>query len=130
MNASYNFTMQLLHIYRIHGNFRGMKFSLNGKQTGFSRLYFCGSQVHRGKVACCVLLQISNCCKIAIFHALNFRCISSDREICKIYISQKFPRVRYKPVSTSYSMWLTSQLANKKVVNACTHHKSVFFINR
>ena len=24
--------------YRIHGNFRGMKFSLNRKQTGFSRI--------------------------------------------------------------------------------------------
>ena len=62
--------------YRIRGNFRGMKYSLNRKQTGFSRLYFHGSQVHRGKVACHVLLQISNCCKLAIFHRLNFRCIS------------------------------------------------------
>ena len=54
---------------------RGMKFSLSGKQTGFSQLYFRGSQVHRGKVACYVLLQISNCCKIANFHGLNFCCI-------------------------------------------------------
>ena len=81
--------------YRIHGNFRGMKFSLNRKQTGFSRLYFCGSQVHRGKVACYVPLQISNCCKTAKFHRLNFRCISSDREIREIYIPRKFPRVRH-----------------------------------
>ena len=66
--------MQLL--YRIRGNFRGMKFSLNRKQTGFSRLYFRGSQVHRGKVACYVLLQISNSCKLANFHGLNFCCIS------------------------------------------------------
>ena len=62
--------------YRICGNFRGMKFSLNRKQTGFSLLYFHGSQVHRGKVACYVLLQISNCCKLAKFHGLNFHCIS------------------------------------------------------
>ena len=39
-------------------------------------IIFCGSQVHRGKVACYVLLQISNCCKLANFHGLNFRCIS------------------------------------------------------
>ena len=62
--------------YRIRGKFCGMKFSLNRKQTGFSQLYFRGSQVHRGKVACYVLLKISNCCKLANFHGLNFRCIS------------------------------------------------------
>ena len=62
--------------YRIRGNFRGMKFLLKRKQTGFLRLYFRRSQVHRGKVACYVLLQISNCCKLANFHGLNFRCIS------------------------------------------------------
>ena len=38
-------------IYRIRVNFRGMKISLSRKQTGFLRLYFRGSQVHRGKVA-------------------------------------------------------------------------------
>ena len=59
--------------YRIRGNFRGMK--LNRKQTGFLRLYFRRSQVHRGKVACYVPLQISNCCKLANFHGLNFCCI-------------------------------------------------------
>ena len=53
-----------------------MKFSLNRKQTGFSLLYFRWSQVHRGKVACYVLLQISNCCKLANIHGLNFCCIS------------------------------------------------------
>ena len=37
--------------YRIRRNFRGMKFSLNRKQTGFLQLYFRGSQVHHGKVA-------------------------------------------------------------------------------
>ena len=31
--------------YRIRGNFRGMKFSLYTKQTGFSRLYFRGSVI-------------------------------------------------------------------------------------
>ena len=41
-----------------------------------SRLYFHGSQVHRGKVAYYVLLLISNCCKLANFHGLNFCCIS------------------------------------------------------
>ena len=51
------------------------KFLLNRKQTGFSRLFFCGSQVHRGKVACYVPLQISNCCELANFHGLNFHCI-------------------------------------------------------
>ena len=62
--------------YRIRRNFRGMKFLLNRKQTEFLLLYFCGSQVHRGKVACYVLLQISNCCKLANFHGLKFRSIS------------------------------------------------------
>ena len=38
----------MYHICRI---FCGMKFSLNRKQTRFLRLYFRGSQVHRGKVA-------------------------------------------------------------------------------
>ena len=85
----------LYDVYCIRGNFRGMEFSLYRKQTGFSWLYFCGSQVHRGKVACYVLLQISNCCKIANFHGLNFHCISSDREIHKIYIPRKFLCVRY-----------------------------------
>ena len=61
--------------YRIRGNVCGMKFSLNRKQTGFSWLYFRGSQVHRGEVACYVLLQMSNCCKLANFHGLNFHCI-------------------------------------------------------
>ena len=31
--------------------FCGMNFSLSRKQTGFSRLYFCGSQVHLGEIA-------------------------------------------------------------------------------
>ena len=71
----YTYRLQV-GIYRIRGNFRGMKFSLNRKQAGFSRLYFRGSQIHCGKVACYVLLQISNCCKLANFHGLNFCCIS------------------------------------------------------
>ena len=33
----------LINIYRICGNFRGMKISLHRKQTGFLRLYFRGS---------------------------------------------------------------------------------------
>ena len=81
--------------YRVRGNFRGMKFSLNRKQTGFSLLYFRGSQVHHGKVACYVLLQISNCCKLANFHGLNFAVSVGDREIREIYIPRKFPRIRY-----------------------------------
>ena len=40
-----------MEMYRIHGKFHGMKFLLSRKQTGFLRLYFRGSQVHRGKVA-------------------------------------------------------------------------------
>ena len=36
--------------YRIRGNFCGMKFLLNRKQTGFLRLYFRRLQIHRGKV--------------------------------------------------------------------------------
>ena len=44
--------------------------------TGFSRLYFRGSQVHCRKVARYILLQISNCRKLANFHGLNIRCIS------------------------------------------------------
>ena len=63
-------------MYRIRGNFRGKKFLLNRKLTGFLRLYFPGSQVHHRKVACYVLFQISNCCKLANFHGLNFHCIS------------------------------------------------------
>ena len=31
--------------YRIRGNFRGMKFSLYSKQTGFSRFYFRGPHI-------------------------------------------------------------------------------------
>ena len=31
--------------YRIRGNFCGMKILLHRKQTGFSRLYFCGSLI-------------------------------------------------------------------------------------
>ena len=53
--------------YRIRGKFCGMKFSLNRMQIGFSQC---------GKVACYVLLQISNCRKLANFHGLNFHCIS------------------------------------------------------
>ena len=95
--------------YRIRGNFRGMKFLLNRKQTGFSRLYFCGLQVHCGKVACYVLLKISNCCKIAKFHGLNFRCISSDHEIREIYIPQKFLRVRHMIGSAKPTMFSHKQ---------------------
>ena len=43
--------LQILVVYRIRGNFCGMKFSLSRKQTGFSQLYFRGSQVHHGEVA-------------------------------------------------------------------------------
>ena len=58
--------LAIVFSYCICGNFRGMKFLLNRKQI---------SQVHCGKVACYVLLQIYNCCKLANFHGLNFRCI-------------------------------------------------------
>ena len=44
---------------------------------------------------CYVLLQISNCCKLANFHGLNFRWSIDDREIREIYIPWKFPRIRY-----------------------------------
>ena len=44
---------------------------------------------------CYVLLQISNCCKLANFHGLNFTVSISDQEIREIYIPQKFPRVWY-----------------------------------
>ena len=75
-SAEVSAVIYLLVKYRICGNFHDMKFSLNRKQTGFSQLYFCGSQVHRGKVACYVLLQISNYCELANFHGLNFFCIN------------------------------------------------------
>ena len=45
---------------------------------------------------CYVLLQISNYCKLANFHGLNFHCIR-DREI---YIPRKIPCIRYLDVSS------------------------------
>ena len=57
--------------YHIRGNFRGMKFPLNRKQTGFSRIT---GPSWKGST-CYVLLKICNCCKLADFHGLNFCCI-------------------------------------------------------
>ena len=73
----YHFICYCYQLYTVYAEiFAVWNFRWTRKQTGFSLLYFCGSQVHRGKVACYVLLQISNCCKLANFHGLNFCCIS------------------------------------------------------
>ena len=50
---------------------------------------------------CYVLLQISNCCKLANFHGLNFCWSISDREIREIYIPRKFPSVQYSKLKIS-----------------------------
>ena len=49
-----------------------------------------------------VLLQISNCCKLANLHGLNFCCISRWPWNREIYIPQKFPCARYYMVTKDH----------------------------
>ena len=95
---SFIFGIPIPPMYHIHGNFRGMKFSLNRKQTGFSRLYFCESQVNRGMVACVMYCYKSLIVQTSKFLRIKFLLYPyvSDHEIREIYLPWKFLRVRYK----------------------------------
>ena len=87
----------------------------NFRWTG-SKQDFRGSQVHRGKVACYVLLQISNCCKLANFHGLNFRCISRwPRNLRNLHTAEISAHTVYITTTASMTKHQAQNLAYVKL---------------
>ena len=103
------FCIRPCEYYCIRGNFHGMtlKFSLNRKQTGFSRLYFCGSQVHCGKVACYVLLLQTRRIKFLLYP----------------YVTVKSAKFTYRGKFHAYSIWSHSVCKRNQMLEIikCSH---------
>ena len=101
------FCIRPCEYYRIRGNFHGMKFLLNRKQTGFSWFYFRGLQVHCGKVACYVLLLQTRRIKFSLYP----------------YITVKSVKFTYRGKFHAYGIWSHSVSKRNQMLEIikCSH---------